>query len=279
MLIRNPELINSFTGGSACRGLMERKVTLALVQSSILMVLEGTNRATASEIAERAIRQYEIQATPSNVGQIFSMLGIGSVTTHGKRRFVLDPKQLEKIRENIEQQCHDLDLKLETSIKYFQVLPDRIQALEMRWEEIHKLIARENELKWMIQQSSQVTSRLYQLQEGAKRIQEQMKKADALEKECQELAQTLKKLPSLTERKKKLEARITAYKTDEGELAQQETNLQRTIEALKPRNGWVTLASLNEAIDRANHQLAAINREINRRRSLLDRILHRDEEA
>lgn len=274
---RNEVFSKVLAGNNAYRGLADYKITLVLVQSTNLMALAGISRATASEIAEDVLRRYEIEITPSNVGQTLSLLGIKTTITHGKSRYILDASQLENIRSNIENHCHNLETKLEASIKSFQVLPNRIQSLEKQWQDILKLRRQETELIKTIEASGQVTARLYSMQSRARQIQEQIEQANSLEKECEELTQTLNKFPSLTDRKKKLEIDIAAYKKTENDLIAQETYLQRAIEALKPRKGWVTLAALNKAIDRASQELVQINKELNRRKSFLDRILHRDE--
>ena len=74
---------------------------LALIQTAYAMAVEGTTRATATQIADREANEYGYSITPSNVGQVFAALEIRTATSHGKTRFVLDIKQLEQIRINL----------------------------------------------------------------------------------------------------------------------------------------------------------------------------------
>ena len=87
--------LNVIVGNSACRGLSDLKVQLALIQSACALALEGTTRATASQIAARASQSYQIEVTASFTGLAFSNFGIDSVITHGKSRFVLNADKLE----------------------------------------------------------------------------------------------------------------------------------------------------------------------------------------
>ena len=83
-------LINAFRGSSASRGLSDLKVQLALVQAACTMALEGTARATASQVAVRANTTYGTEAAASFAGQVFATLNINTVITRGKSRLVLD---------------------------------------------------------------------------------------------------------------------------------------------------------------------------------------------
>jgi len=275
-MIQNDDFIKVVIGNSACRGLIESKIKLTLVQAAHLIALEGANRATASEIAERTAKQYGVEVTPSNVGQIFSMLGIRTVTTHGKNKFVLDTDQLEKARTNIETQCREVETKMKTSIETFKELLERIQGLEKRWQEILKLKSQETQFKRSIQESGEATSRLYNLQDRAQQLREQVKQAEGLEKECEKLSQTVKGLPSLTERKEKLNSAIIQYNKEAGDIGAKEARLPQLIENLKTRRGLITLAAITEAITTADQQLTEINKQIDRNRSFLDKLLHRN---
>ena len=112
----NPERedrINALIASTLIRNLDDLKVSLALIQSASVFALEGANRATASQIAERAGNDYGVEVTASFTGQTFSSLGIRTAISHGKSRFILEHEQLEDIRKGIAAKCEDTAEKLE----------------------------------------------------------------------------------------------------------------------------------------------------------------------
>ena len=139
-------MLNMIRGNSASSGLQELKVQLALVQAACLMSIEETTRATASQITERAIREYGIEVSASFTGQVFAGMGIGTTMTHGKNRFILEHGRLEEMRKAMTARCEELAEKLESSIKYFRDIPQRIKALEKEWKDIVRMRMKEREL-------------------------------------------------------------------------------------------------------------------------------------
>jgi DNA repair exonuclease SbcCD ATPase subunit len=269
------EFIAGIRGSSAFQGLAEIKWTMCVLQTGILMSLEGTTRAAASEIAERAQREYGIEFMPSKIGQCFALLGIRSVTTHGKNRFVLDPDELEKAKGSSQARYQTLEARLRESIEAFKGLAEKIKSLENQWRDVQRLRTRENELTRAIRENQDEINRLYGLRDRAGQLQETVKKAEAVETECKELEQRIQALPALNERKAKLQKAEVEYQKEVRDLEAKEQQHARMIESLKPRNGMVSLAAINEAIQRANEQLAAINRQIDSKRSFLDKLLGR----
>jgi len=275
------------------RNLNDLKVSLALVQAACAFALEGTSRATASQVTERAMSDYDMEATASFTGQVFSSLGIATVTSHGKSRFVLEYEPLEEIRKGIATQCEDLINKLETTLKTFNVLPDRIKALEAKWREIAQFRARERELINTINEDRKTPSRLDYLEEELKKIKAKEARTKALEKECRNLSRKVKKLPSLEEKKKSLKATIKEYETtakelnereeeiekQEKALASEETRLADRIEKLKKQKGWLELAELEEAREETQRELDQVLKQLGEKRSLLDRLLMRRKEG
>lgn len=140
------EILDIFKGNSTSRGLKELKIQLVLIQAACTLALEGITRATAGQIASRAIKDYSIEVSPSLTGLIFTNLNIKKLISHGKSRFVLEYEQLEEIREQTETRCEELINKLETVIKTFYQLPERIDKLQDEWIEIVKRREREQEL-------------------------------------------------------------------------------------------------------------------------------------
>jgi len=144
------DILNILKGNITSRGLKELKIQLVLIQAACVLALEGITRATAGQIASRAIKEYDIEVLPSFTGQIFTGLNIKKLTSHGKSRFVLEYDQLKEIREQTETRCEELIYKLETVIKTFHQLPERITTLQNEWAEIVKNRKYEQELIFQI---------------------------------------------------------------------------------------------------------------------------------
>jgi len=257
-------------------GLRELKIVLALIQAACLITAQGNNRATATEVARLAAKQCGVSATPAKVGQILSSLGIGTGISHGKRQYLLDHNELEKIRQDISGKCQSLAERLESAIEAFRELPERIAGLEKQWQEIRRLTSLERELIQTISHNQQTVARLSSLQAQAKQLQQQAAQVEVLEKECRDLSKKVRSLPALAERKAKLEAALAQYGQEADRLQGEEANLAQMIEALKWRRGWATFAAMQQAINNANQELAEITRQINEKRSFLDRILGRN---
>ncbi|HEY50413.1 MAG TPA: hypothetical protein G4O20_01225 [Dehalococcoidia bacterium] len=277
-------MLNMLKGNSASNGLRELKVQLALVQAACLMSIEETTRATASQITERAIREYGIEVSASFTGQVFAGMGIGTAMTHGKNRFILDRGRLEEMRKAITVRCEELAEKLESSIKYFQDLPERIKALEKEWKDIVKLRIKERELLNYVKEERNKPSQLPYLISEANKLKEQAAKVDKLQKECRNLSRKIRSIPSLEERKKSLEAAIATHEAKvrdisakERGLVAREEELADRIVKIQKRMGWVELAILEQAIKEARDEIDTLSRQLGEKRSLLDKIFRRKE--
>ncbi len=293
MLPRSPDesLVNLFSGNSASRGLSDLKVQLALVQAASLLYLEGVTRATASQVVEKAIREYGIEATPSYAGQLFAVLGIGSSITHGKSRFVLEHDLLNKVRKALETKIEETSSHLKSSIEHFKDLPDKINALEKDWNDCLRLRQKEKELLRVINEEKSKPSSLRQLETEAGKLRERAKQTEALKQECARLSREIKKQPSLEEKRKSVEEAIAKYEEKAKNLAQREretnikeqntnnreTELAARIEKLQHRLGWVELAELKQHIKEAKRELDQLLKQLGEKRTLLDRLLHRKE--
>jgi len=291
----SPEIqdrINALRASTTIRNLNDLKVSLVLVQAACAFALEGTSRATASQVAERAMNDCDMKVTASFTGQVFSNLGINTVTSHGKSRFVLEYEPLEKIRKGIMAQCDDLTGKLKSVISTFNKLPDRIKALETQWREVVQLKVRERELINAINEDRQTPSRLGYLEEELKKIQAKAARTKELEKECRDLSRKVKKLPALDDRKKSLETTIKEHEDAAKELgnreqeiakkeksiADKENDLSSRIEKLQKQKGWIELAELEEVIKEAKQELNQLQKQLGEKRSLLDKMLLRHKE-
>jgi myosin heavy subunit len=302
MLQRKPDesFINLFVGNNASNGLSELKVQLALIQAACTLAIEGISRATASEISNKAIQDYQVEATPSFTGMTFSAIGIRTVTTHGKSKFVLEENELEKIRSEIAGKCEETQVKLKEAIKKFQDLPKRIDSLQAEWNKIRASRTREQELARVINADRQNPPRTDYLEAEYKKVQQRDERIALIKKEIESLEQKEKKLTSLEEKKKTIEVRIANHEKKAQEMAQKERDialreqeqtkkeqeteqrlsiLMKRIEKIVGKIGWVDLVTLNQKIEEARKELDQVLKQLGEKRSLLDKLLHRKEGA
>ncbi len=275
-------LVEVITGSMASRALTNFKLLLCLVQSALTLNEQGFTRASAGQITELAINDYGIECTPSITGQLFSVLGIGKVTIHGKRRFVLDKERLKELHERYSLRCREQASKLEACLTTFNELPNQVDALQKRWQSIIALKKKEREIIQAINGNREEIAKLERLQDQAERYKQQAnqlkgqtQELEQLEKEVNELATKLKKLPDLTERKKKLEESIKDYQNQERAIASTEESLAVRLNQLKQRKKWLTLVQLEEEVKTARQELRGLDKQLSLKRSLLDKILHR----
>ena len=274
---------NTLKGNQSSDNLQELKTQIALVQAASLLAIEGTNRATASQVVERAIREYGVDATPSFTGQLFATLGIGSAMTHGKSRFILDQARLEVIRKGLEEKIEEMVSRLQSSIEQFKNLPEKIDALEKEWKGILQSRRKEQELIRVIKEGKGKADNLLELHEEAKKIRERAQYVDQLKEECSELQKKIKKQPSLEERKQQLEAKIADYnerfrqtQLSERDLVAKEQQLAKLISKLHERNAWADLADVMETLKERKADLDDVLKQLGEKRSLLDKLLQRN---
>lgn len=129
------------------KGMMGMRNILTLFQTAYSMALEGTTRATASEISAREKKQFDAETTPSTVGIAFTSAGIKSVVSHGKARYVLNPDELEKICKAAEVECEEMAGKLEESLETYEDLNTRVLTLLDRLKEVFDLTDEEERLE------------------------------------------------------------------------------------------------------------------------------------
>ena len=257
------------TNLASIKGLASVKVALALLETAYAMSLAGITRATAGDISSRSERNLNIAITPSVTGQYFGELGITTVNSHGKKRFVLNATELEPIRAQLITVCHELTDKLETSLREYQGLADTINGLEERLKETYRLKAREKELTRQVRENQLDIKRLPYLEQEANRLREAASTAISMEKECRLLEKKLSSLPSLEKRKAELIEALEDYQADFYGIQSSEAGLAREIEKLQKRKGWLELAELNEEIKQLSVQLGE-------KRSLADKLLGRN---
>jgi DNA repair exonuclease SbcCD ATPase subunit len=257
----------------ATNGIRSCKEMLGLVEAALVLVLEGTNRATASEITQRATRDFNINSTPAITGQIFAQLKINTTTTHGKSRFVLDTDQLKEIKDQISGNFMLLSKELADVLSEYKDTSNRVNQLEEQLKETTLLYKRERELTQQLQQANSQPSRVPYLEQELAKKKKEAEQVIQLEERCKELSSRIKTLPSLQDLEKKLAADISNYQVGEREIAQNEARLGQALEQLKMRSAWVTYLDLNYNIQNLKTELKEINDQINERRSLLQKIL------
>lgn len=289
--IVDDNFMNSLAGNQASNRLHEVTLELALIQAACIIALEGITRATAKQVTDKAKDIYNVELIPSFTGQLFSSLGIPSVTSHGKSRFVLDYESLEKVRDSIVTRCEEASVKLEAAIEKFQDLPRRVEVLQKTWKDTQAMRARERELIRLINEDRQKPSNLYYLESEADKLRVKAAQVNEIQNECRRLTVKIKKLPSLQEKRKELKAKIAEYEEKENNLASKmekvvdkekrisarETELSQRIIKLQKRTGWVELATIEGAIESSKKELDILQKQLGEKRSLLDKLLRRRE--
>ncbi|ACZ62384.1 MULTISPECIES: hypothetical protein [Dehalococcoides] len=131
----------------AAREMTGARNILAVFQTAYVMALEGTTRASAGEISAREKKEFDMDITPSNVGQAFCAIGIKSVVSHGKVRYVLNTGELEKICKVAEENCKEMADKMEEALDVYKNLNDRVLGLLERLRDVLDLTSEERELE------------------------------------------------------------------------------------------------------------------------------------
>lgn len=289
--IVDENFINAIAGNQASNKLSEVNTGLALVQAASILALEGITRATAKQVTDKAIETYSVEVIPSFTGQLFSSLGITTVTSHGKSRFVLEYESLEKVRDAIVTRCEEAKVKLEAAIERFQELPRQIEELRQTWKDTLAMRSKERELIKLINEDRQNPSHLGQLEAEADRIRAEAAQVTEIQNECRRLSLRIKKLPSLQEKRKELKAKLAEYEEKENNLTSRmekvidkekritakESELSQRIIKLQKRTGWVELATIEAAIESGKQELDTLSKQLGEKRSLLDKLLRRRE--
>jgi DNA repair exonuclease SbcCD ATPase subunit len=275
MEIERNKIINSpaVKTYQAANSLKNLKEMLGLVEAALVMSLEGTSRATVTEVLRKATDEYGVTSTTSVCGQIFSQLKISTTTTHGKPRLVLDKNQLESIKDRISKQINEVSQELANVLNEYKDTSNRINKLEEQLKETIRLNKRERELTQQLQQVNSQPSRVPYLEQELVKKKKEVEQVTQLETRCKELSEKLKTLPSLQDKEKKLAADIANYQSWEREIIQNEARLGQALEQLKMRSTWVTYLDLQYNIQNLKTELKEITDQINERRSLLQKIM------
>lgn len=279
-----------FAASTSMRGITDLKITLTLIQAASSLALEGNHRATAGQVTERAIKEFRLDVISSFTGQVFTSLGISTVIIQGKKRLVLEPDQLEKVRKQIIEKIEQLSKKHESNMAAFKDISEKIKKLEGEWNELTKQRARERELTNAITGAKQTPSKLPSLEAEYRKIQVEASNIEEIQKEIDNLNKKIKSLASLDEKRTSLKAKIKDHETNAAELSKQEqevaknekalaekeSNLSARINKIQQRKDWVSYAQVEKSIETGKKELDQIQRQLGEKRSLLDKLLMRN---
>ncbi len=254
-------------------GLRNLKEILGLVEVALVMSLEGTSRATVTEVLRKASDEYGVTSTTSVSGQIFSQLKVKTTMTHGKPRLVLDTNELKTIKDRISKQISEVAKELANVLNEYKDTSNRINKLEEQLKEAIQLNKRERDLTQQLQQVNSQPSRVSYLEQELTKKKKEAEQVIQLEQKCKELSEKIKTLPSLQDREKKLASDITRYQSWEKEIIQNEARLGQALEQLKMRSAWVTFLDLQYNVQNLKTELKEITDQINERRSLIQKIM------
>jgi DNA repair exonuclease SbcCD ATPase subunit len=254
-------------------GLRNLKEILGLVEAALVMSLEGTSRATVSEVLKKATDEFGVTSTAAISGQIFSQLQINTATTHGKPRLVLDPTQLKSIKDLLSRRITEVYKELAEVLSEYKDTSNRINRLEEQLKESIRQYKRERELTQQLQQVNSQPSRLPYLEQELAKKKKEAEQVIQLEQKCKELSEKIKTLPSLQDKEKKLATDISNYQAWEREIVQSEARLGTALEQLKVRSAWATVLDLHNTIQKQKVELDDLSRQLGEKKSLIQRIL------
>ena len=259
--------------------------SLAVVQASCLMACQGTIRATVSEVTERTLAQYGREVTPPVAGQIFSLLKIRRVTSHGRNKLVLDAEQLKGHQKSLEAQIDEAAPLAEEIVAIFGDVIDRVMELEGRLELYYEMMRREREIREYLKTHSRYRGRLGALERQYKDASDQAKRSEHLGKSIEALEENLKDLPALEAKKRAIEVRAEAYEsqlvslgTKERDLEERRAALGSRVSKLDRQFATVKLAELEEELaerkrrfsEGARNKKQRLDEEIRQKKQALD---------
>ncbi|MBI4337349.1 MAG: hypothetical protein HY683_05925 [Chloroflexi bacterium] len=253
-------------------GLSTLRTRLALVHAACLMAMEGTTRAPVLQVVERAAEAYGVIVAASEGGQTFTALGVGTATTHGKVRLVLEPAQLQRIQERLAAQVEAAVAQVEEAVKRFGDLAARVAGLEEHLQQTVCLARRQWEIQEFVQQHRAIRDQAEAWEMEYDRAREEVARVEQLRRACADLDQKARALPDLQERRKALQQALRQHEADDAELAKQEKALADRVQRLRDRYQWVELARVQQAIEDARRELDDLQRQLGEKRSLLGRV-------
>ena len=246
---------------------------LRVVQAALMMALEGVTRATATEVSQRAMAEYNVHLMPSVVGQIASSLDIRRVTSHGRCRLVLDSSQLEPVRESLEARLDAVAPRVEETASSFRAVAERVGEMEDRIAQAVRLARREPEVREYLKEHRDLIARLEARERKYQQLLANAKRLEQLEAACMELEGKVKGLPVLESRRQKLLERTDHHVAEEHDIDASERRLAVRKKDLDAREDSLLGTGRRYDVREAVVDLAEVTTELSERRKELDDVL------
>ena len=257
-------------------------VTLSLVQAACALALEGVSRASVTEVVQRAYRDTGVEVKPSTAGQIFSAMGVRTVTSHGKNRLVINHEELLPLQEKMAAQWVEIAPRAEQYLSKFGELAERVKKLEGQRQMVLGMIEREKSNRDFLKSRELWFMRNKDLDQKVQDLRKVIARCGELERQSDLLKERIKVLPRLQKRKAKLDADLGNYQQKDQDLSKQEEELGKQEEAigdrladLKARLRYMRADQLEQALERASNELESLSEQLGEKRSRLARLLNR----
>ncbi|MFC1935656.1 hypothetical protein ACFLX9_02710 [Chloroflexota bacterium] len=247
-------------------------ITLSLVQTACAMALEGITRASVTEVVRRAMESHGTRLEASTAGQLFSAMGVRTVTSHGRNRLVLDQEELLPLRDRMAADYEKQAQEVEEYLSTFQPLVERVRALEEKRETIIRMMTREHQLKEMLREREGWLYRYRALEKEAAQLRQIVSAVTQLRGEIRSLKSRARGFSSLERRKAKLEEDVAAHEREEAVLSKKEEALASRLDDLKRRAGWLSLAQMEQVLVEAKQELDDLSRQLGEKRSLVQKL-------
>ena len=248
---------------------------LYLIQAATSMAIGGATRAQVKDVVSRASQDYNMTMSLWEAGQLFSALGIRTVSSHGKSRLVLEVDELQRHQQQLSREVDRLQPQIDETLIKFTALQEKVSGMEEKMASSLALIEREKELRQQVSEDVGLEARVTALQQDLQDKVQLVDQANALESEIRELEERVQAMPPIDDRKQTLETTLLSLEEEEQHLSGQEKDLASKLTQLERRKGLVSLAKLNVAIDKARQELDQLQTQLTEKRSLAAKLLGR----
>lgn len=248
------------------------KNRILVVQVACALAMKGITRVRASEISERLITEYGESVRSSVVGQVLVRLKIGTVTSQGRRSYVLEEARLLSIQGRLEKYIETMAPRIEETIHQFGDVAVRVGDLEERLVEVQRLASREQEVRQYLRDNGMLIQQVEARENQYTRLKEADARMKSLEIASEQLQAKVESLPSLEERKKKLEDSLRRHEAKVKEIDQKESALAKGVTQIKTRTRGLALVQIEEEIEAAAKELEELKEQLGEKRSLVARL-------
>ena len=170
-------------------------VTLSLVQAACALALEGVSRASVTEVVQRAHQDTGVEVMPSTAGQIFSTMGIRTVTSHGKNRLVINHDELLPLRETLAAQWEEIAPRAEQYLSKFDEMAERVKKLEGQRQMVLGMIERKKSNREFLKSQELWFMRNKDLDQKVRDLRKVIAQCGELERQSDLLEKSIKVLP------------------------------------------------------------------------------------